>query len=31
VLKLDGSGRLADSGETIRLPGPPASLRVGSQ
>jgi DNA-binding beta-propeller fold protein YncE len=32
VLKIDGStGRLIDTGRTITLPGPPASLRIGSQ
>lgn len=31
VLKVDASGRLIDTGATIKLPGPPASLRIGSQ
>jgi DNA-binding beta-propeller fold protein YncE len=32
VLKIEPStGRLADTGRTIKLPGPPASLRIGSQ
>jgi len=31
ILKIDASGRLVDTGETVKLPGPPASLRVGSQ
>lgn len=31
VLKVGPGGALADTGRTIRLPGPPASLRIGSQ
>jgi DNA-binding beta-propeller fold protein YncE len=31
VLTVDRSGRLVDTKQTINLPGPPASLRVGSQ
>jgi DNA-binding beta-propeller fold protein YncE len=31
ILKIDGSGRIVDTGQTIKLPGPPASLRIGSQ
>jgi DNA-binding beta-propeller fold protein YncE len=31
ILKIETSGRLVDTNETIALPGPPASLRVGSQ
>jgi 6-phosphogluconolactonase (cycloisomerase 2 family) len=30
ILKVDGSGRLVDTKQAIKLPGPPASLRVGS-
>jgi DNA-binding beta-propeller fold protein YncE len=31
ILTIDASGHLADTGRVIRLPGPPASLRIGSQ
>lgn len=31
ILKIDGSGRMVDTHSTISLPGPPASLRIGSQ
>jgi DNA-binding beta-propeller fold protein YncE len=31
ILNVDGSGHLVDTGEMIRLPGPPASLRIGSR
>lgn len=31
VLTVDRSGRLIDTRQTIKLPGPPASLRVGSR
>lgn len=31
ILKIDASGRLTDTGQTMKLPGPPASLRIGSQ
>ncbi len=31
VLKIDNSGQMVDTRQTILLPGPPASLRVGSQ
>jgi DNA-binding beta-propeller fold protein YncE len=31
ILKIDASGRLTDTGQVVKLPGPPASLRVGSQ
>jgi DNA-binding beta-propeller fold protein YncE len=31
ILKIDASGHLADTGRIIRLSGPPASLRIGSQ
>lgn len=31
ILEVDGSGRLIDTGRTVQLPGPPASLRIGSQ
>ncbi len=31
VLKIDASGRLSDTGQAVKLPGPPASLRIGSQ
>jgi DNA-binding beta-propeller fold protein YncE len=32
VLRIEASsGRLVDTGRTIKLPGPPASLRIGSQ
>jgi DNA-binding beta-propeller fold protein YncE len=31
ILKIDGSGRLIEARPAIKLPGPPASLRIGSQ
>ncbi len=31
ILTIDASGHLADTGQIIRLSGPPASLRIGSQ
>ncbi len=31
ILKIDAAGRLTDTGQTVKLPGPPASLRIGSQ
>jgi DNA-binding beta-propeller fold protein YncE len=31
ILKIDASGHLADTGRIIKLSGPPASLRIGSQ
>jgi DNA-binding beta-propeller fold protein YncE len=31
ILKIDASGRLTDTGQVVKLPGPPASLRIGSQ
>lgn len=30
ILKIDESGRMVDTNETVTLPGPPASLRIGS-
>jgi DNA-binding beta-propeller fold protein YncE len=31
VLEIDGKGQLTNTDQTIKLPGPPASLRIGSQ
>jgi 6-phosphogluconolactonase (cycloisomerase 2 family) len=31
VLKVDGAGRLVDMGQSVKLLGPPASLRIGSR
>ena len=31
ILRIDGEGQLTNTGQTIKLPGPPASLRIGSQ
>jgi DNA-binding beta-propeller fold protein YncE len=31
ILKIDGTGQLADTHQVVTLPGPPASLRIGSR
>lgn len=31
ILRVDGSGHLVDTRQSVKLPGPPASLRIGSQ
>ena len=31
ILEITRDGKLANTGESVRLPGPPASLRIGAQ